>query len=185
MNISKTTRYLAGAGEAAILAGLPLVAAPSVALAGGDWIDGTLDTAAQQVGQSEAGTASGSGIIEKVTAVTSWLLGIAIVIFVLKVVLTAVDRILFDRESNITHQVGNTNYFQNSALVSIPIIGAYPPPESRPNNPYAERADKGYTWKRIWINFAVQILIAVAAWFFVQIIVSLLLAIFSKTTTTS
>ena len=171
MRTTKTMRYVADAGKAVILAGIPILATPSMALAG--WTDDTLNSAAQRVGQTDAKEAGGGSIIEALSTLTNWLLGISLVLFVLKVVLTAVDRILVDYEKNSAYQAGG----ESSLLVSIPIVGAYPPPDQ-----YSDGGDTGYSWKRIWINFATQLIIAVAAWFFVRMIFGALLAVFGSLT---
>lgn len=179
MRISKTAHYLAGVGRISLLAGIPLLAAPQVAMAD-DWVSGVLDTSAQNVGEEQAGKPTGDSVANTIKSVSGWIIGIAIVLFVLKVIMTAIDRILFDRDSSIVSRSGNTNYFENSVLVGIPIIGAYPPPESRPNDPYADKSKKGYTWKDIWILFFVQLLIAVGSWFFVNLVVDLLAGLLGK-----
>lgn len=166
MRISKTAQYLRGAGTLSLLTGIPLLAAPEVALADG-WTQGVLDTSAQQVGQDSAGKPTAEGISETVRKVSGWILGIAIVLFVLKVVLTAVDRILVGNDSQ-------SGYPSNSFLTRIPIVGAYPLPTG------GQGGERGYTWKDIWVHFGVQIAIAISAWFLVQLSIGIVSAVVSR-----
>lgn len=171
ISITKTARYMRQVGTAAILAGLPILA-PSTALAD-SYSDGVFNTAHKNSGDLTKDVSAGS-MQSKVRSIAGWALGIAVSIFVLKVVLTAVDRILFDRESLETSTVGNTHYFSESFLVGLPIIGAYPSPE------HQDGGETGYTWKRIWLNFMLQIAIAAGAWVIVSLLVGLVFEVSSR-----
>ena len=177
MRITKTATYLYKAGTMAVLTGIPLLYSPSPALAADATTPtGVIGEAAKRSHGDEGETLSANTLGEKIRAIAAWLLGLAVVIFVLKVVLTAVDRILNDRESSVDSHRGNTYYFHNSFLVSIPIIGAYPPPERDGYN----HTENGYTWKKVWANFAVQLVIAVGAWMMIELIVGLLSGVLGK-----
>lgn len=90
-----------------------------------------------------------------------FIIAMAVVFFVLRVVLTAVDRMVF---ANL------------GAQVRVPF--SYP-------NPGDDRWDLDdkqngldrtmpWTWKRIWLNFAKNIGIAAAAWLLVQLVVAMI-----------
>lgn len=96
-------------------------------------------------------------------------LGIVIGVFVLKVVLTAVDRIIFGG-SNSGGNKGNGN--EGFRLDDIPIIGAYRDPERSGDSPW--------TWQRIFTFFAIQIALAAGAYVIVGLMMSLLSTVFSK-----
>lgn len=154
MNVSKTMRYLSAVGTAALSMGAPSVA---FAVKGGYTPDTILKNATDEAGggiQNDALT--GDALNERVSAIAGWAIGIAVVLFVLRVVLTAVDRMVLGGED----AYGN----QQSVLAGIPVVGAYPPKQND---------GSGYTWKDIWINFAKQLAICAGAWFLVNMIVSL------------
>lgn len=165
MRITKTTTYLFKAGTMAILAGMPLLAGPSAALADTSTPSGVIGEATKRAHGNEGDTLSAGTLNEKIKAIAAWVLGLAVVIFVLKVVLTAVDRMLNDNRNG-----------ERSFLVNIPIIGAYPQPEQ---GGYGSSGG-GYTWKRVWINFAVQLVIAIGAWLLVGLVTGLLSGIFNQ-----
>lgn len=155
MNVTKTTRYLTHAGAAALGAGIPLLAGASVAFAGDERFtpDSILESAGQQ-GSLEFEEVNGSTINTRVTAIAGWLLGVAIAIFVLRVILTAVDRMVLG---------GDDPYRPaNSGLAAIPLIGAYPSKDAQGN---------GYSWKDVWINFGKNLAICIGAWVLVNMMV--------------
>lgn len=162
MRISKTTRYLAEVGKISVLAGVPLLVSPQAALAD-DWITNVMDTSAQQVGEENAGTATGDSVATTVSSVAKWIIGMTIVLFVLKVILTAVDRMLLS-----SPEAGD------SVLVRLPVIGAYPMVD--PGNP----GKKGYEWKNIWILFFIQLLVCAGVWFFIDVIIGLISALLGR-----
>lgn len=149
MNVSKTLRYLSAVGSAAVMAG-----APTVALA--DWTPDDMLGKAGSEGSFDVQKVNGDTINERVTAIAGWAIGIAVALFVLRVVLTAVDRMVLGGEDESGRQ--------QSVLSGIPIIGAYPP---------KQRDGSGYTWKDVWLNFAKQLAVCVGAWFLVGLIVGI------------
>lgn len=93
---------------------------------------------------------------------TTFLLGIAIVLFVLKVVLTAIDKMVFAQlDSQGKAKEGDFT------LSKIPIVGAYPP---------------GTEWKEVFIHFGKNIAIVAGAWVLVQIVVGVILFVFGTIT---
>lgn len=106
-----------------------------------------------------------------VTSVTTWVLGLAIVFFVLKVVLTAVDRMLFQNKMDGTARggaKGGGGGEDGSVLSRIPFVGAYPQTEP---------------WKEIWIHFGKNIAIVAGAWVLVNLVVNVILWLFGAITT--
>lgn len=95
---------------------------------------------------------TGASVNGVVRNIAGWALGIAISLFVLRVVLTGIDRILVGNEGG------------HSFLSSIPLVGAYPPPSAD---------GEGYPWKDVWINFAKNLAMVVGAWVIVNAVVGL------------
>ena len=92
---------------------------------------------------------------------TTFLLGIAIVLFVLKVVLTAIDRmVLQDNTSTDAKKNGDT------ILTKLPIIGAY----------------KDASWADVFKHFGKNVAIVAGAWVLVQIVVGVILFVFGTIT---
>ena len=100
---------------------------------------------------------------------TTWILGIAIVLFVLKVVLTAVDRLVFDSGADNKKTMGQNAKGQNGGgiLCQIPLIGAY---------------DPTMAWKDIFIHFGKNLAIVAGAWVIVQIVTGVILFVFDALT---
>lgn len=107
-----------------------------------------------------------------VTSITTWILGVMIVIFVLKLVLTAVAKATDGKDPRPGGGGpggggggrGGGNHDLSDTLQDIPVIGAYNPDE---------------TWKVILINyFAKNVGIIIGAWIIIQLIVNILLWIF-------
>ncbi|RAP50740.1 MAG: hypothetical protein BZ138_06380, partial [Methanosphaera sp. rholeuAM270] len=101
---------------------------------------------------------------------TTWALGIAIAIFVLKIVLTAIDRMLFASKSASSSggmggksSGGSGGVTGGDVLTRIPLIGAY---------------DSAVDWKEVFIHFGKQLAIVVGAWIFVQLVVNLVMFAF-------
>lgn len=155
-NVTKTLRYLGGVGTASIASALPLGMAATRALAvENTWgVDEILDDAGGY-GDQEYATVNGEQINARVRNITGWALGVAIALFVLRIVLTAIDRMVLGGQD----QYGQ----QRSVLSAIPIVGAYPPPSDQ----------GGYTWKDIWVNFAKNLAIVVGAWILVNAVVGI------------
>lgn len=95
-----------------------------------------------------------------VQTVTRWILGIAIVLFIAKVVLTAIDRMLFQDP-----KAGRNSSDKDGFLQQIPVIGAYP-------------ADQ--EWKNVWLHFGKNVAIVVGAWLIVQILVGIVSFVFTS-----
>lgn len=100
---------------------------------------------------------------------TNYAFGVAIVIFTLRVVLTALDRMVLT----------NTNGDKVLRLSDIPIIGAYPDPVDQ--EMYADERDgdkkqqaSSWTWSHIWRHFAIQIAIVSGIWAFIGILLGIL-----------
>jgi len=101
---------------------------------------------------------------------TTWILGIAIVLFVLKVVLTAVDRLVFGNNGSGSGDRGSKSDSKNGGgvLCQIPLIGAY---------------DPSMDWKNIFIHFGKNLAIVAGAWVIVQIVTGVILFVFGALTT--
>lgn len=103
-------------------------------------------------------------LAEAVKTFTSYIIAIAVILFVLKVVLTAVDRMVLGNSAESVEFGGGGPNGQNNLtkfrLCDIPLIGAYKPEVA---------------WKRVWIHFATQLAIIAAAWLIVQVIMQVIL----------
>lgn len=106
-----------------------------------------------------------------VQTIAMWLLGIAVILFVFKVVLTAVDRLIFGNQDGNVQFGGNGGGGKGGGdagiLTKIPAIGAYP---------------ANVPWKEIWIHLAKNIAIVAGAWVVVQLIVQVVLWLFGTVT---
>lgn len=105
-----------------------------------------------------------------VNTMTVWILGLAIVFFVLKVVLTAIDRMLFQNKMDGGGKGGGgrgTGSAEETVLNRIPFIGAYP---------------QDVPWKEIWIHFGKNVAIVAGAWILVNLVVNIVLWIFGSVT---
>ena len=163
MNVSKTMRYLSAVGTVALGSAAPMMLSPSMALAekgistqNGFKASDMLGNAGNQ-GGFKVDNINGSSINATVTAIAGWAIGVAVALFVLRIVLTAVDRMVLGGQD----QYGQ----QQSVLSGIPIVGAYPP---------KQQDGSGYTWKDVWLNFAKQLAICVGAWFGVSLVVGVI-----------
>lgn len=113
-------------------------------------------------------------VADWVTSVTTWVLAIAIVLFVLKVVLTAIDRLLFQQNVATGGQGtraagrGSATGDEQTLLQRIPFLGAYPQTEG---------------WKEIWIHFGKNVAIVAGAWVLVNLVVNVVLWLFDAVTT--
>lgn len=115
-------------------------------------------------------------IFKWVQDITTWAFGIAVVLFALKVALTAIHRMLF---ANNGGGGGGGNAGRGSSgggrsgggdgfLTSIPIIGAY---------------DDNMAWKEIWIAFGKNVAIVAGVWILIQLLVSAVMFVFGTLTT--
>lgn len=119
--------------------------------------------------------ASTGVILPIIQSIANWALGLAIVIFILRVALTALDRIAFSRQGTKT----------SFTLSEIPFVGAYPNPDNLvlmdETNAKAYAMTHGkpkqnefWTWKRIWTRLFTQLIFATGAWMIVKILLGLL-----------
>lgn len=168
-NFGKTLRYASVAGTTAFGVGGLYALLPTAALAeesgggGGDpWSPESLITETSTAGITPADV-SQSSAESLVKGIAGWVLGIAIALFVLKLVLTAVDRIFIPKGEG---QPGRPGPARGSILQTIPVVGAYPPPDGRGG---------GYGWKEVFINFITQVAICVGAWVIVQFLIGTIL----------
>lgn len=136
---------------------------PTLALAGGPgWgSDDIIDPGVKDSFQPNS-------MMEGVQTLISAACGIAMVIFVAKVVLTAIDRFIF---------VGPGN---NSRLDEIPLVGAYPNPEK-----LGPEGGSAWPWRRIWFNFAVQMLLCVSVFAITSLLFSIVNTVVIKSGVTS
>ena len=135
---------------------------PTVALAIGWQPDAIAET------DSAAGKLTTSSMSDFVWNIVSKALGIAVAVFVLKVVMTAVDRIIFSGAAPGTFR-----------LDEIPLIGAYTDPEKQEGNgPGVTNSASNWTWPNIWKHFAAQIALAAAASFIVMFLFWILSIVF-------
>lgn len=105
-----------------------------------------------------------------VNTMAVWILGLAIVFFVLKAVLTAIDRMLFQNKIDGGGKGGGgrgTGSAEETVLNRIPFIGAYP---------------QDVPWKEIWIHFGKNVAIVAGAWILVNLVVNIVLWIFGSVT---
>ena len=153
--------FLGIAGAASML-----LALPSTAMAAIGW--DPKDMINKAGGDSGVGLKAGSitqeSLANWVMGFTTFILGIAIVLFVLKVVLTAVDRMVL---GNVDGSGKSTKGNGGFSLANIPIIGAY---------------DYNVEWKTVFIHFGKNVAIVAGAWVLVQIVVSVILFVFGTLT---
>ena len=141
-----------------------LALAPHEAAAVG-WDAEEMMNSAGKTGQLNV-TEVNAGTVDKwVTGITNWLIGIAVVVFVLRVVLTAVDRmVLGNTQDGMGGRPGpggpGDQQGSGFRLCDIPVVGAYPP---------------NISWKQVWINFAKNLALVVGAYIIVQLIMGVIL----------
>ncbi|RAP50741.1 MAG: hypothetical protein BZ138_06385 [Methanosphaera sp. rholeuAM270] len=143
----------------ALLASIPV---PALAAGATAWNAKDMMDNAYKTGESGGSVTEIDGAVISgwVGTFTTWALGIAIAIFVLKIVLTAIDRMLFASDANGSKVMGDKT---KSVLTRIPLIGAYEP---------------DVDWKEVFIHFGKQLAIVVGAWIFVQLVVNLVMFAF-------
>ena len=163
MKAIKTIKYVIGSLTAVAMAGLALPA--QAFAASGSW--GPSDIIQ---GDSLDPTQIDANVIsEWVRTFTTWIVGIAIVLFVLRIVITAVDRMLFGDPSGGGSSGGgmqprsngggggSSDSFLRSDNMPI-IIRAYDKP-----------------WKDIFKTFALQLAVCACAWLIVNILAGVIL----------
>lgn len=128
------------------------------AFAAGQWkVNDMLTNAGKEAGVQPTQVTAGT-ITEWVNTIVSWAIGIFVAFFVLRIALTAFDRMVLANSNSTAH-----------------VPGAYPNPgdERYDPNDVQGAPPEGWTWKRIWINFAKNIAIVAGAWAFVQLIMGI------------
>lgn len=158
-NVIKTSLVVIGAATATLM--------PTTALAynsgAPDWSAGTmLSNGASDAGVKIRNVSSGD-INDWVIGISKWIAGLAVVFFVLRVVMTAVDRmVLGNIDDGQQHGGGTRGPQQNSGfrLSEIPVIGAY---------------DPSVSWKQVWLNFAKNLAIVAGAYLIVMLIMNVVL----------
>lgn len=145
-------------GTSVAIAAMGLV--PSVALAGTDgtigWGPSDIARPTQDTSQFEA-----PGIAAFAKGIVQGCLGIAIAVFVLKIVLTAVDRLILAGGSS----------DESFRLDDIPLVGAYRDPE---RGMHGGQPGSSWTWVRIWSHFALQVGLCVSAWVITEVLIRLI-----------
>ncbi|RAP50743.1 MAG: hypothetical protein BZ138_06395 [Methanosphaera sp. rholeuAM270] len=163
MNVKKTVGFalLVAIGViGALLASIPV---PALAAGPTAWNAKDMMDNAYKTGESGGSVTEIDGAVISgwVGTFTTWALGIAIAVFVLKIVLTAIDRMLF--ASNAGGSTGLGGVSGGGVLTRIPLVGAY---------------DKDVLWKEVFIHFGKQLALVVGAWIFVQLVVNLVMFAF-------
>lgn len=128
-----------------------------------DWsADKMLSDGAETAGVSITKVDSG-GANNWVVGIAKWIIGVAVVCFVLKVVMTAVDRMVLGNLDDGSQRGGSRRrglQRDGFRLSDIPMIGAYPP---------------DVPWKQVWLNFAKNLAIVVGVYFIIEIIMGVIL----------
>ena len=149
-----------------------LALAPHEAAAVGWDADEMMTSAGKTSGNIAPTKIDASTVDQWVTGITNWLIGIAVVVFVLRVVLTAVDRmVLGNTQDGMGGRPGPGGPGGGPGgpggpqgggfrLSDIPVVGAYPP---------------NISWKQVWINFAKNLALVVGAYIIVQLIMGVIL----------
>lgn len=145
---------------------------PETALAaGGQWdVDSMLEKGGQTAGISVT-TVTAETITQWVNRIVSWAIGIFVAFFVLRIALTAFDRMVLANSNSNAH---------------VPF--AYPNPGDErydPNDIKGNTPPEGWTWKRIWINFGKNIAIVAGAWVLVQLVMGIVSMVMSNVVTQS
>ena len=154
----------------AVIGGVVIAATkPAIAWAsgGGRWTPEEMLNAAGADASISATPISAGSVTSFVNTLTAWLVGIAVAIFVLRVVLTAINRMVFGNGTGKSSAQGQGGSSSSSGLdlTAIPLIGAYPDSDS---------------WANIWKRFIVQLAIVAGAWFIVQLLMGIILWIFGE-----
>lgn len=146
--------------KTAIVASDITLIAPTVAMAAPDWSAGTM----LRNGASDAGMTimpvNSDGANNWVIGIAKWIAGIAVVCFVLRVVMTAVDRMVLGNIDDGIQNAPRTPQSDGFRLSDIPVIGAYPP---------------NVSWKQVWINFAKNLAIVVGVYIIIELIMGVVL----------
>ena len=163
MDIRKVTKVVTCGMYAALgTAGVSILATPVPAMAavGGQYgVSEMLNNAGRDAGVQPT-VINGSTVTYWVNGIASWAVRIAVAFFVLRIVLTAIDRFVLANSNTTAHvplsypNPGDERYDEND------VKGNTPP--------------EGWTWKRIWINFGKNLGILAGAWLIVQLIMGII-----------
>lgn len=144
-----------------------LALAPHEAAAVGWQPKDMMDAAGKTSGDIKPTQIDASTVDKWVTGITNWIIGIAVVVFVLRVVLTAVDRMVLGNTQDGMEGgrpgpggPGGPGPQGGFRLSDIPVVGAYP---------------TTVPWKKVWINFAKNLALVVGAYVLVQLIMGIVL----------
>ena len=102
-----------------------------------------------------------------VVGIAKWIIGLAVVCFVLRVVMTAVDRMVLGNIDDGQQRGPRGGQESGFRLSDIPMIGAYPPEIS---------------WKQVWLNFAKNLAIVVAVYLIIELIMGVIMWLIGVTT---
>lgn len=163
MDIRKVTKVVTCGMYAALgTAGVSILATPVPAMAavGGQYgVSEMLNNAGRDAGVQPT-VINGSTVTYWVNGIANWAVRIAVAFFVLRIVLTAIDRFVLANSNTTAHvplsypNPGDERYDEND------VKGNTPP--------------EGWTWKRIWINFGKNLGILAGAWLIVQLIMGII-----------
>lgn len=132
-----------------------------------DWSAGTM----LSNGASDAGVAitkvDSGGANNWVIGIAKWIIGLAVVCFVLRVVMTAVDRMVLGNIDDGQQRGPRGGQGSGFRLSDIPMIGAYSP---------------DVPWKQVWLNFAKNLAIVVGAYLIIELIMGVIMWLIGVTT---
>lgn len=132
-----------------------------------DWSAGTmLNNGASKAGVWIRNVDSGS-VNNWVVGIAKWIIGLAVVCFVLKVVMTAVDRMVLGNIDDGPQRGQRGGQGSGFRLSDIPMVGAYPPDAS---------------WKQVWLNFAKNLAIVVGVYLIIELIMGVIMWLIGVTT---
>lgn len=132
-----------------------------------DWSAGTmLGNGASEAGVGIRNVDSGSAN-NWVVGIAKWIIGLAVVCFVLRVVMTAVDRMVLGNIDDGQQRGPRGGQESGFRLSDIPMIGAYPPE---------------VPWKQVWLNFAKNLAIVVGVYLIIELIMGVIMWLIGVTT---
>lgn len=162
MDIRKVTKAVTCGMYAALgTAGVSILATPVPAMAavGGQYgVSEMLNSAGRNAGIQPT-VINGSTVTRWVNGIANWAVGIAVALFVLRIILTAIDRFVLANMNTTAH-----------------VPGSYPNPgdERYDENDVKGNPPEGWTWKHIWFNFGKNLGILAGAWLIVQVIMGII-----------
>ena len=108
------------------------------------------------------------GIAPLARSIVHGFLFIAVAIFVLKIILTAVDRLILAGGSS----------DESFRLDDVPLVGAYRDPE---RDVKGGQTGAAWTWSRIWAHFALQVGLCVSAWVITELLMGVISSVIGAT----